>query len=128
MIHELKLQPEYFDAIKAGTKKIECRLFDEKRQRIKVGDTIIFKRAPGFTDEVSTIVVGLLHYPTFSALFADFPVEIFGVSKMEILEEAIARFYTKQDEAIYGVVGIQTEATSAATHGNPTPNIATSTP
>ncbi|HCC83733.1 TPA: hypothetical protein DEP96_02705 [Candidatus Uhrbacteria bacterium] len=109
MIHELKLQPEYFAAIKAGTKKIECRLFDEKRQQIKVGDTIVFKRAPDFTEEVLTVVTGLLRYPTFSALFMDFPPEIFGVSSIEILEEAIYKFYTKQDEAAYGVVGIQVE-------------------
>ena len=31
MIHEMKLQPEYFNFILNGTKRIEIRLNDEKR-------------------------------------------------------------------------------------------------
>jgi ASC-1-like (ASCH) protein len=109
MIHEMKLQPAPFDTIKAGTKKIECRLFDAKRQLIKVGDTIIFKRAPDFVEEVATVVTGLLRYSTFSALFADFAPEVFGVSDLKTLNEAIYQYYTKQDETTFGVVGIQIE-------------------
>ena len=40
MIHEMKLRPEYFEYINNGTKRIELRLFDEKRELIKLGDTI----------------------------------------------------------------------------------------
>ena len=40
MIHEMKLQPEYFNFILNGTKRIEIRLNDEKRQSIKLGDKI----------------------------------------------------------------------------------------
>ena len=32
MEHEMKLQPEYYNFILNGTKRIEIRLFDEKRQ------------------------------------------------------------------------------------------------
>ena len=42
MKHEMKLQQKYYDFIKRGTKRIEIRLFDEKRQKIKIGDTIKF--------------------------------------------------------------------------------------
>ena len=42
MIHEMKLQPEYFNFILNGTKRIEIRLNDEKRQNIKLGDKIKF--------------------------------------------------------------------------------------
>ena len=42
MEHEMKLQPEYYNFILNGTKRIEIRLFDEKRQQIKIGDTIKF--------------------------------------------------------------------------------------
>ena len=34
MTHILKLQPKFFDFIKDGTKRIELRLFDEKRQQM----------------------------------------------------------------------------------------------
>ena len=36
-----------FDFILNGTKKIEIRLFDEKRQQIKVGDEILFDTSSG---------------------------------------------------------------------------------
>ena len=32
MEHELKLQPNFFNYVKYGTKRIELRLYDEKRQ------------------------------------------------------------------------------------------------
>ena len=40
MTHILKLQPKFFDFIKDGTKRIELRLFDEKRQQININDII----------------------------------------------------------------------------------------
>ena len=33
MIHVMKLQPKYYDYILTGTKRIEIRLNDEKRQQ-----------------------------------------------------------------------------------------------
>ncbi len=109
MIQELKLQPEPFDAIKAGTKKIECRLFDEKRQQINLGDTLVFKRLPELEETISARVVGLLRYETFPALFADFSAEDFGVEDKLKLQELIYTFYTKEDEAKHGVLGIRIE-------------------
>lgn len=41
MIHLMKLQPSPFEKIKDGTKTIEMRLFDDKRRKIQIGDTII---------------------------------------------------------------------------------------
>lgn len=46
MEHEMKLQPEYYNFILNGTKRIEIRLFDEKRQQIKIGDTIKILKEP----------------------------------------------------------------------------------
>lgn len=107
MTHELKLQQGPFDAIKAGTKGIECRLFDEKRQQIHLGDTLVFKRNPDLIESISAEVVGLLRYPTFSALFVDFPPQMFGGETVEGLDELIYSFYSKEDESKYGVLGIR---------------------
>ena len=46
MKYEMKLQPKYYNFILNGTKRIEIRLFDEKRQQIKIGDTIKFLKEP----------------------------------------------------------------------------------
>ena len=42
MLHCMKLNRDPFEKIKSGSKTIEMRLFDEKRQRISVGDFIEF--------------------------------------------------------------------------------------
>lgn len=107
MLHELKLQPTFFDAIKAGIKTIECRLYDEKRQQIQLGDTLIFRRASELEETLETRVVGLLHYSTFSDLLNDFPSEMFGMADRAELERLLDSFYTREDEAKYGVVGIR---------------------
>mgnify|MGYP001642373722 CR=1 FL=1 len=44
MLHEMKLQAEYYNFILNGTKRIEIRLNDEKRQKIKIGDSIKFHK------------------------------------------------------------------------------------
>ena len=46
MTHEMKLQPKYYDYILTGTKRIEIRLNDEKRQAIQLGDKIKFLKEP----------------------------------------------------------------------------------
>ena len=43
--HEMNLQPKYFDFMKDGTKRIELRLYDEKRSQIELGDVIEFSKS-----------------------------------------------------------------------------------
>lgn len=57
MKHEMGLQTRYFNYIKNGTKRIELRLFDEKRKRIRIGDTIEFTNPEG--KSLGVKVVGL---------------------------------------------------------------------
>lgn len=42
MVHHMKLKPAPFYQMRKGAKTIELRLYDPKRQRIKVGDQIEF--------------------------------------------------------------------------------------
>lgn len=42
MLHKMKLQEDPFERIKNGTKTVEFRLYDEKRQTIQIGDEIEF--------------------------------------------------------------------------------------
>ena len=60
MEHKIKLQPQYYNYILYGTKRIEIRLYDEKRQQIKIGDTIIFLKEPDLNESFKAKVTGLL--------------------------------------------------------------------
>lgn len=109
--HHFTLIKKYFDFIKYGTKRIELRLNDEKRQKIKTGDTIVFSEKDNTQNQIETKVIDLFKYRTFSELLDKFDPEIFAdknFSKQDILN-ALDRFYTKEDQLKYGVIGIQIE-------------------
>ncbi len=109
MEHILKLQPQYFDYINNGTKRIELRLYDEKRQKINIGDIIIFQKEPEL--EITMKVIGLLRYNTFEELFEDFDIEMMAdksMTKQELLN-VLEEFYTPEKQKQYGVVGIRIE-------------------
>ncbi|MFA4954435.1 MAG: ASCH domain-containing protein [Patescibacteria group bacterium] len=105
----MKLQPGPFAAIKAGTKSIESRLYDEKRQRLQLGDEITFRNMADLNEAVTVKVIELLKYPTFSGLFAAFPPSEFGGESSQALEDRIYSVYSKADEAKFGVLGIRIE-------------------
>lgn len=96
--HQMRLHPEPFGRIERGEKKVECRLWDEKRRQLKVGDTIQFQLRPECTKTLTKQIVALHTFPTFEAMFAQFPEE--RVSD-------VYQYYTKEEEAKWGVVAIE---------------------
>ena len=63
-MHYMKLHNDPFNLIKSGTKTIELRLNDLKRQKIKVGDLIEFTNR--VTDEKMVVrVVDLIKFVEF---------------------------------------------------------------
>ena len=48
---QIHLHPEIFETVKRGTKNVEARVFDEKRQRLELGDALVFLKADAYTIE-----------------------------------------------------------------------------
>ena len=111
MIHEMKLQPEYFNFILNGTKRIEIRLNDEKRQNIKLGDKIKFLKEPDLNESFEAQVIGLLRYNSFEEMFKDYDISILSDKSMtkEELISVLEQFYTNEKQEKYGVLGIRIE-------------------
>ena len=107
----MKLQPEYYNFILNGTKRIEMRLYDEKRQSIKLGDTIKFLKEPELSESFNAKVIGLLRYNSFKDMFKDFDISILSDKSMtkEELIKVLEQFYTKEKQEQYGVLGIRIE-------------------
>ena len=105
--HEMNLQPKYFDFMKEGTKRIELRLYDEKRSQMELGDIIEFSKSEN--DKLKAEVIGLLRYNSFKDLFEDFDISILADASMtkEELLSVLSEFYTPEKQAKYGVVGIR---------------------
>ena len=95
----MNLQPKYFDFIKDGTKRIELRLYDEKRRSIQLGDIIEFAKSED--EKFKAEVIGLLRYNSFADLFEDFDISILADSSMtkQELLEVLGEFYTEEKQA-----------------------------
>ena len=103
MLHKMKLKESPFERIKNGTKKIEFRLYDEKRQQIKIGDQIEFSKLPDLQEKLLVDVIELYKENTFEDLFRKlYSDEEEIVRKAESMHE----FYSIEKEQQYGVLGI----------------------
>ena len=114
MTHEMKLQPKYFDYILNGTKRIEIRLNDEKRKKIKLGDKIKFLKETDLKESFEAQVIGLLKYNSFEELLRDYDISILSDANMtkDELISTLEQFYTKEKQKQYGVLGIRIELIS----------------
>ena len=65
----MKLQESPFERIKSGTKTVEFRLYDEKRQQIKIGDQIEFSKLPDLQEKLLVDVMELYREDSFENLF-----------------------------------------------------------
>ena len=104
MLHKMKLNESPFERIKNGTKTIEFRLFDEKRQLVKVGDKIEFSRLPDLNEKILVDVLELYQERTFKELF-DKLGDNDEIAKKNA--ESMYTIYSPEEEAKYGVLGIK---------------------
>ena len=111
MIYEMKLQPKYYDFITSGTKRIEIRLFDEKREKIKLGDIIEFKKMPNLDESFQAKVIGLLRYDSLDNLLDDFDISLLADKSMtkKELKNELEKFYSYEEQEKYGIIGIRIE-------------------
>ena len=105
----MKLNSAAFEMIKSGEKTIELRLFDEKRQQVKVGDKILFTNiANGET--LNTTVVKLHRFNTFNELYKSLPLLKCGYTSENVDKATpsdMEQYYSVEEQRKYGVVGIE---------------------
>lgn len=107
--HEMRLHNGPFELIKAKTKTIELRLLDEKRSLIKVNDIIEFTSRT--TDEkLKAKVINLHKYNSFEELYKYHDKVSMGYKKDEEANpKDMEQYYPQEEQAKYGVVGIEIE-------------------
>ena len=109
MEYKMHLREHAFYMFKAGKQDIEMRLYDEKRQKIKVGDTIEFSnQETGQT--INTEVVGIHVFENFEQLYNNFDKQRIGYEEdAEANPSDMSQFYSVPEINKYGVVAIQTK-------------------
>ena len=109
MKYIMKLNPKYFEYMKNGTKEVEIRLNDDKRKNIKIGDEIIFQKEPELKEELCTKVEMLFIKQSFKDILINLDVKQYADQKetRENFLNDLYKFYTKEQEEKYGVIGIK---------------------
>ena len=105
----MKLNAEMFEKVKSGKKTYEVRLLDEKRQKVGVGDTIIFKKQPELIDGVVVKVVEARVFQSFEQMAMTLSLASVGFENKDARQVAryYHKIYTKQEEEQYGVVAFK---------------------
>lgn len=104
MLHKMKLNEDPFERIKNGTKTIEFRLYDGKRQKIKIGDKIEFSKLPDLQEKLIVDVIELYREDTFEDLFKKLYSDEKEITKKT---EAMYEIYSLEKEQQYGILGIK---------------------
>ena len=107
MKYEMKLNNGPYTNIKNGTKTIELRLNDEKRQLLKIKDLIEFTNRETL-EQMLVEIENLYHYPSFEELYKHFDKVAMGYKDNEIADpKDMEEYYSKDEQEKYGVLGIE---------------------
>ena len=104
MLHKMKLNQEPFEKIKNGTKTIEFRLYDEKRQKVKIRDKIEFSKLPDLKEKLLVDVIDLYKEKTFKNLFQKIYT---NEDEINSKTKSMYEIYSPEKEEKYGVLGIK---------------------
>ena len=105
--HQMKLRPAPFAAIQSGRKTVELRLNDEKRQKIKVGDTIVFTRAET-GETIHAVVLDVRGYPDFEALYqSEDPIAMGYNHGDKVDPKDMNQYYDENEIKKYGTLAIE---------------------
>lgn len=95
-----------FNSIKLGKKRVEVRLYDNKRR--KLGDTIKFTKVPDRNETITVEVTGLKAYPTFKKMYESISsndLDAVGDSIDEMVEQTY-QIYSPEKEKKWGTLAI----------------------
>lgn len=105
------LDEDVFEVVKNGTKRVEVRLYDEKRKTMKISDKLTFIKRPLLEEKIETKIIELKRFKKLEDLINNYEMKdiyIEGFSKEEFIE-LLGRFYSKEEQEKYGFVAIEFE-------------------
>ena len=109
--HEMSLRESPYRAVASGRKVMEMRLFDPKRQALRVGDTIRFSLVGG-DEAVPAQVLGLHYFPSFHELYSTLIPRVgamaLGYADGDVPDpDDMLEYYSEDAIRRFGVVGIE---------------------
>ena len=103
----MNLYPDAFELIKNGNKKVEMRLNDEKRQKLTIGDLIIFTNTET-KEEIIVEVIDLKTFKSFKELYSSYEKIAIGYKKDEVANpNDMLNYYSQEQIDKYGALAIE---------------------
>ncbi len=107
MIHKMKLNAEPYEKIDKGEKTVELRLYDEKRQLLKVNDYIEFTNIKD-QRKLLVLIEDLKTYKSFMELYKYYDKLSMGYDKEDIADpNDMKEYYSNEEQKKYGVIAIK---------------------
>lgn len=107
MEHIMKLNKDIFEELKKGNKKREYRLFDEKRRKVRVGDTIRFVKLPELNEEYIVDVLDIETYSNWYECYEKYFDEDFKDrydTILDVVKDTFDNYYSEEETNKYGCV------------------------
>ena len=104
------LAEPWFTLIKLGLKISEARVNKDFWSEIKPGDKVLFTNGDmGFTRSFEVTVLEIGYYPNFRAYLENegLPQCLPGIDNMNIGLLVYRKYYTVEEEEVYGVISIR---------------------
>ncbi|QVI34414.1 isomerase [Lacticaseibacillus chiayiensis] len=105
---KMGLMHDQFELVREGSKTIEIRLNDQKRQQLRVGDLIVFEDLVT-QQQMSKRVAKLEKFASFAQLYDHYQGTSVGSAPTDSVAKMVSdtyRIYSKQQEVEYGVLAI----------------------
>ena len=111
MHHEMHLNEIPFRRIQSGSKRVELRLNDEKRQLLQAGDVITFISRTQSAEKIEARIIELTQAPDFANLLTQLSPSCLGLTVAEFHDtpNRMQQYYSSDDLRRYGVVAIRFE-------------------
>ena len=96
MTHNMHLKAKPFNLIKNKQKRIELRLWDEKRRQVNIEDIISFENEET-SEIIKAKIIALYIFPTFKELYQKFDKLELGYTSFEVADyHDMDKYYTQE--------------------------------
>jgi ASC-1-like (ASCH) protein len=98
-----------FNLIQERKKTIKIRCNDEKRRKLRLGDTITFRKLPSLDESLTVRIIGLYPFKTFMELYGSFDFSEFGCEgySMQQMLTGTRKIYDEEKKNQCGALGIR---------------------
>lgn len=105
----MSVRHTYFEMIKSGKKDIELRAYDDKRQKVNIGDNFLLFDAENPAEYIICRVLNMHVAPNFAELFNKIDIRRSGFHNMDELMNTITKFVPALAPSRHQIVGMEIE-------------------